>query len=73
MCPWVTIKGKWQCSRTSSNSSNVPLNGFTGIKGFKRCLMIVLCSDIVARIGAWSPLYQIGGSIVGHLLPRPRC
>ena len=37
MCPWVTIKGKWQWSRTSSNSSIVPLTGFKGIKGLFCC------------------------------------
>ena len=30
--------------------------------------MIVLCSDVVAGIVAWSPLYEISGSIVGNLL-----
>ena len=38
MCPWVTIKGKWQWSRTSCNSSNLPLTGFKGIKGLFCCL-----------------------------------
>ena len=37
----------------------------------KMCLMIVLFSDIVARVGSWSPLYKISGSVVGHLLPSP--
>ena len=65
MFPWVIIKGPLAVAMGN-------FRWFSPKVWLKMCLVIVLCSDIVASISPWSPLYKIGGSIVGNLLPPTR-